>query len=191
MPPVDSILTFAPLTRETVVKCHQVLLSYNPTNYSLNAPPQFRANRQYGGNMGSAPSSPSKMFNGPQQQGVMPGYGAPLLQGYPGHQTGMQMPGFGGLPPGWESKVLPNGRTVYIDHNTQVCRLPTVHATVGGRMQLKFREAPYIAPSLPHQTLVFESKNTTFNPAQNPHVDTCYDLGSTMCVKRFPHDGGP
>lgn len=58
------------------------------------------------------------------------GFGAPSTTGYPAPPTDIPtvqgMPGYGGwpvsggLPPGWESKVEPNGRTVYIDHNTKV-----------------------------------------------------------------------
>lgn len=88
--------------------------------------------QQYGGTMGPTPSSPYNMYSGPQQQAGMPGYGAPPPQSFPGPPMTMPtMPGYGGLPaagglpPGWESRVEPDGRTVYIDHNTKVCRSAT------------------------------------------------------------------
>lgn len=89
--------------------------------------------QQFNGAMGLTPSSPHNMYNGlPQQAGAagMAGYGAPQPQGYSGPAiTIPAMPGYGGLPttgglpPGWESRVEPDGRTVYIDHNTKVYRL--------------------------------------------------------------------
>eukprot|EP00904_Undaria_pinnatifida_P010730 jgi/Undpi1/6788/HiC_scaffold_21.g09265.m1 len=76
----------------------------------------------YGGNMAPPPQSTYNAYSG--------GFGAPPTTGYPAPPTDIPtvqgMPGYGGwpvsggLPPGWESKVEPNGRTVYIDHNTKV-----------------------------------------------------------------------
>lgn len=40
-----------------------------------------------------------------------------------GNPPGVMHHGRGGvvsLPPGWEVKVLPEGRTMFVDHNTQV-----------------------------------------------------------------------
>lgn len=76
---------------------------------------------------------PYNPYGGTQSQGGMAGYGASPNQGYPGPPSAMPaVPGYGGwpaaggLPPGWESKMEPSGRTVYIDHNTKV-RLEAVH----------------------------------------------------------------
>lgn len=86
------------------------------------------------------PPPPSAYTHGSTQpQGAMAGYGAPPTQGYPGPPITMpNMAGYGGwpaaegLPPGWESKVEPNGRTVYIDHNTKVCVSARVAAILKG-----------------------------------------------------------
>lgn len=73
--------------------------------------------------MGPSISSAYNPYVGAQPQG----YGVPPNQGYPGPPTTTPtVPGYGGwpaagvLPPGWDSKVEPDGRTVYIDHNTKV-----------------------------------------------------------------------
>ena len=80
--------------------------------------------------MGLTPSSLHNMYNDLQQQASIAGvagYGAPQPQGYSGPASTLPaMPGYGGLPttgalpPGWESRVEPDGRTVYINHNSKV-----------------------------------------------------------------------
>lgn len=76
------------------------------------------------------PSPTYQTFGGCSPPGSPGGYGIPPGQGYQGAPPPMQgMPGYGGgggggnvLPPGWEMRTDPNGRTMYVDHNTKVRR---------------------------------------------------------------------
>lgn len=51
------------------------------------------------------------------------------------------------LPYGWESKALPEGRTLFIDHNTQVSNIITADHTAGTEIDLSRHEGHGRSPS--------------------------------------------
>ena len=76
-----------------------------------------------------------------EQYRVTAGYSQVTNQGNEGSQAGtppmvVADPRGGGalpLPPGWEALVLPGGRTMFMDHNSQVLHRTVVPAKSGNR----------------------------------------------------------
>ncbi|CAM9493458.1 unnamed protein product [Ectocarpus fasciculatus] len=69
----------------------------------------------------SSPMSPTSTNNSNNVPNNGYGVGAPPLQqpGYAAPTYAAHMGGGGALPPGWEMKMEPDGRMLYIDHNTK------------------------------------------------------------------------